>query len=138
MLQAITGFSIYNLDSIAAPLLVTTVAVANAANTDYSGGAVWFLALAAPYLYVAQADQGLKIYRFTDPADASKVVLVASYAASTFGHRVNQVWVRGNRIVVAAVQENYGVTVADISNPTTLAGKTTYGLRFEPTRAQRL
>ena len=132
VLQATTGFSIYNLDSIAAPLLVTTVNVANAQNTDYSGGAVWFLALAAPYLYVAQADQGLKIYRFTDPADSSKLALAASYPTSFFGHRVNQVWVRGNRIVVAAVQENYGVTVADISNPTTLAGKTTYGLASSP------
>jgi hypothetical protein len=119
VLQATNGFSVYNLDSVAAPVLVANVAVANAEAADYSGGAVWFLHLAAPYLYLAQADQGLKIYRFTNPANASQVVLQAHYPVSFFGHRVNQVWVRGSRIVVAAVQENYGVTVADISSPAT-------------------
>ena len=107
--------------------------VTGAANTDYSGGAVWFLALAAPYIYVAQADEGLKIYKFTDPADPTKVSLQSTYDDILFfGHRVNQVWVRGNRIVVAAVQDNYGVTVADISNPTVLSNKQTYNLATNP------
>ena len=48
VLQATDGFSVYNLDSVAAPVLVKNEVVAGAANTDYSGGAVWFLALAAP------------------------------------------------------------------------------------------
>lgn len=132
VLQATNGLSVYNLDSIAAPVLVKNVLVPGAQATDYSGGAVWFLALAAPYIYVAQADQGLKIFKFTDPADPTKVVFQSQYAKEYFGHRVNAVWVRGNRIVVAAVQENYGVTVADISAPATLASKVTYGLGSTP------
>lgn len=132
VLQATNGFSIYNLDSIVSPALVKNVLVAGAEPTDYSGGAVWFLALAAPYLYVAQADQGLKIFKFTDPADPSKVTLQSEYPTSFFGHRVNQVWVRGNRIVVAAVENNYGVTVADISVPAMLANKRSYGLGSSP------
>ena len=75
VLQATNGFSVYNLDSVAAPVLVKNQLVTGAANTDYSGGAVWFLALAAPYIYVAQADEGLKIYKFTDPADPTKISL---------------------------------------------------------------
>ena len=132
VLQATNGFSVYNLDSVAAPVLVKNTLVPGATQTDYSGGAVWFLALAAPYLYVAEADEGLKIYKFTDPADASKLMLLSSYDKDWFGHRVNQVWVRGNRIVVAAVQDNYGVTIADISNPVELANPKLYNLQSSP------
>ncbi len=88
VLQATNGFSVYNLDSVAAPVLVKNQLVTGAANTDYSGGAVWFLALAAPYLYVAQADEGLKIYKFTDPADPTKIAWQSTYetpASSAIG-----------------------------------------------------
>ena len=81
---------------------------------------------------MAQADEGLKIYKFTDPADPSKIAWQSTYSTGFFGHRVNQVWVRGNRILVAAVQDNYGVTVADISNPAVLANKQTYKLDTNP------
>jgi hypothetical protein len=153
VLQATTGFSVYNLDSAAAPQLVTNYAIKgsgkggsgspapcvgsctgsfDAANFDYSAGAVWFLALAAPYLYVAQADNGLNIYKFDDPADPAKITWLKRYDASWFGHRVNQIWVRGNRAVVAAVQENYGVTIIDLSNPTELVKLGSYGLFSAP------
>lgn len=132
VLSATNGFSIYNMDSVVAPLLVRNVTVPDAQASDYNGGAVWFLALAAPYLYVAQADEGLRIYRFTNRANSSQIVLQRTYDRDFFGHRVNQVWVRGNRIVVAAVEENYGVTIADISDPVTLAGKVTYGIASTP------
>ena len=39
---------------------------------------------------------------------------------------------RGNRIVVAAVQDNYGVTIADISNPVALANPKLYNLQSNP------
>jgi hypothetical protein len=69
VLQATTGFSVYNLDSVADPKLVTTYGITaasrggagssatcsgacagsfNAGTYDYDNGAVWFTALAAP------------------------------------------------------------------------------------------
>ena len=46
---------------------------------------------------------------------------------------------RGNRAVVAAVQENYGVTVVDVSNPATLANKrSSMACSLNSARPQRL
>jgi hypothetical protein len=132
VLQATNGFSIYDLDSVAAPRLVRNRAVPDAQGSGYNGGAVWFLALAAPYLYVAQADEGLRIYKFTNPRDPSQIRLLRTYDTDFFGHRINQVWVRGNRIVVAAVEKHYGVTIADISDPVILADKVRYGRLSSP------
>ena len=84
---------------------------------DYDEGAVWFIALAAPYLYVAQAANGLNIYKFTNPANAASITWVKRYDVSWFGHRVNQFWVRGNLGIAAAVQANYGVTIVDLERP---------------------
>lgn len=85
-----------------------------------------------PYLYVAQADNGLNIFKFTDPTDPSKIEWQKRYDTGWFGHRVNQVWVRGNRAVVSAVQENYGVTVLDLSNPISPVKLGSYGLASNP------
>jgi hypothetical protein len=132
VLQATNGFSVYDLDSVAAPRLVRNRVVPDAQPSGYNGGAIWFLALAAPYLYVAQADEGLRIYKFTNPANPSQIALQRTYDTDFFGHRVNQVWVRGNRIVVAAVEKHFGLTIADISDPLTLAGKVRYGQGSTP------
>jgi hypothetical protein len=153
VLQATTGFSVYDLDSVASPRLNVGYTIAgttkggagsratcsgtcatsyDAAARDYSEGAVWFLALAAPYLYVAQADNGLNIYRFTDPANPAQVSWVKRLDRSWFGHRVNQVWVMGNLMVVAAVQGNHGVTLLDISDPANPVKKRRYGLDTTP------
>ena len=143
ILQATTGFSVFNLDWIASldatrsPRRITTYTIAGAAKGgagspavcpgacasydagpfDYESGAVWFIALAAPYIYVAQAANGLNIYKLTDPANASAITWIRRYDASWFGHRVNQIWVRGNFAIASALQENYGATLLDLSNP---------------------
>ena len=153
VLQATPGFSVYSLASVATPLLVTSYAISgaskggagsaatcsggcfgsfNATNLDYSGGAVWFLALAAPYLYVAQADNGLNIYKFTNQGNAASITWLKRYDTSWFGHRVNQIWVRGNFAVAAAVQSNYGVTLLDLSNPESPVALKKYGLTTNP------
>ena len=153
VLQATTGFSAHNLASVATPVLVTSYAISGASkggagsaatcsggcfgsfkatNLDYSGGAVWFLALAAPYLYVAQADNGLNIYKFTNQGNAASIQWVKRYDTSWFGHRVNQIWVRGNFAVAAAVQSNYGVTLLDLSNPESPVALKKYGLTTNP------
>lgn len=153
MLQAMTGFSVYDLGSVASPRLVTNYVIRgrdrggagsravcknacatsyDAAARDYSQGAVWFLGFAAPFLYVAQADNGLNIYRFTNPADPSQITWVKRLDKSWFGHRVNQVWVMGTLMVVNAVQGNYGVTLLDISNPTSPVRKRTYNHTTSP------
>ena len=104
----------------------------NAGPTDYDSGAVWFTALAAPYLYVAQAANGLNIYRFDNPANPSAITWVKRYDTSWFGHRVSQIWVRGNLGVAAAVQDNYGVTMLDLSDPESPTKKAQYGLASTP------
>jgi hypothetical protein len=137
-LQATTGFSVYDFGSVASPRLKTDYRIAgsgkggagspavcggtcgtsyDAAARDYSLGAVWSLALQAPYLYVGQTDNGLNIYKFTDPADASKVAWVKRLDASWFGHRVNSLWAMGNLLVAAATEAVYGVDVLDIGDP---------------------
>ena len=101
---------IYNLDSVASPALSVDYTILgnkkggagspaicglscagsfDAVPRDYDEGAVWFIALAAPYLYVAQAANGLNIYKFTNPADAASLTWVKRYDVSWFGHRVN-------------------------------------------------
>jgi hypothetical protein len=153
VLQATPGFSVYDLDSIASPKLVTTYGITgpsnggagsaaicagtcagsfDAATYDYDNGAVWFTALAAPYLYVAQAGNGLNIYRFTDPANPASISWVKRYDTSWFGHRVNQFWVRGNVGFASAVQDNYGVTVVDLSDPVNLVKIRQYGITSSP------
>lgn len=153
VLQATTGFSVYDLDSVASPSLRLDYAIAgagaggagspaacdgscatsyDAAARDYSLGAVWSTALAAPYLYVAQADNGLNIYEFTDPADPGRVRWVRRLDKSWFGHRVNQVWVMGSLMVAAAVEGNYGVTLLDISEPGNPVRKRRYDLTTSP------
>jgi hypothetical protein len=156
VLQATPGFSVYNLDSVANPQLVTTYGITaasrggagstgskvtcsgacagsfNAGTYDYDNGAVWFLALAAPYLYVAQAANGLNVYRFDDPGNPASISWVRRYDTSWFGHRVNQFWVRGNRGFAMAVQENYGVTVVDLSDPANLVKLWQHGIASSP------
>ena len=153
VLQTTTGFSVYNLDSVAAPVLATSYTIKggnkggagsaaictggcagsfDAGAYDYDNGAVWFTALAAPYLYVANAANGLNIYRFKDPANPAVIEWVKRYDTSWFGHRVNQIWVRGNLGIAAAVQENYGVTVLDLSDPANLVKLGQYGLASSP------
>lgn len=151
--QATTGFAVYNLDSVANPQLVRSYTISgsgsggsgssatcsgtcagsfNAGTFDYSDGAVWSTALAAPYLYVAQASNGLNIYRFTSASNPASISWVKRYDTSWFGHRVNQVWVRGNLAIVGAVQENYGVTVLDLSDPANPVKLGQYGLNTTP------
>ena len=55
------------------------------------------------------------------------------YDTSWFGHRVNQIWVRGNFAVAAAVQNTYGVTLLDLSNPESPVALKKYGLTSNPT-----
>ena len=152
-LPTTTGFAVYDLDSTVTPVLKSGYTISGSGNgglgsaaqcgstcagsfdaaaRDYSEGAVWFTALAAPYLYVAQADNGLNIYRFTNPSDPSKITWVKRYDTSWFGHRVNQVWVMGNLLVAAGVQTIHGLTLADISNPESLVKKRTYNLSTTP------
>jgi hypothetical protein len=152
--QAVPGFSVYNLDSVAAPQLVTTYNIAgtakggagsaatctgpcagsfDAANFDYSNGAVWFTALAAPYLYVAQAANGLNIYRFNDRNNAASISWVRRYDTSWFGHGVNQFWVRGNLGIASSTGSGTrGVTVVDLSNPESLVKRWHYDLSTTP------
>jgi hypothetical protein len=40
----------------------------NGKTYNYDNGVVWHLKLAAPYLYVANAENGLNVYRFSAPA----------------------------------------------------------------------
>ena len=152
-LQTTTGVGIYNLDSVASPALSVDYTILgnkkggagspaicglscagsfDAMPRDYDEGAVWFIALAAPYLYVAQAANGLNIYKFTNPADAASLTWVKRYDVSWFGHRVNQFWVRGNLGIAAAVEANYGVTIVDLSDPQTLVKLKSYGLTTTP------
>jgi hypothetical protein len=153
VLQTTTGVGVYDLDSIAAPRLVKDYLIAGPARGgagsaatcagtcagsfdagpfDYDQGAVWFTALTAPYLYVAQAGNGLNIFRFKDPGNPASLAWVRRYDTSWFGHRVNQIWVRGNFAVAAAVNSAYGVTLLDLSNPERPAKLQSYGLRSSP------
>ena len=153
ILPTTTGYSVYDFDSVVNPVLKAGYSISgagrggrgsravcsgacatsfDAAARDYSEGAVWFMALAAPYLYVAQADNGLNIYRFDNPSDPSRISWVRRYDKSWFGHRVNQVWVMGNLLVANAVQTVHGVTLADISDPDTLVKKQRYNLASTP------
>ena len=153
VLQATSGFSVLDLDSVASPKLLATYAIAGAARggkgspascrdgcstsydaaaRDYTEGAVWFIALAAPYIYVAQADNGLNIYRFTSTSNGGQIAWVKRLDKSWFGHRVNQVWVMGNLLVATASQLAYGVTLADISDPANPVRKNRYDLGTSP------
>lgn len=153
VLQATNGFSVYNLDSIVSPVLNTNYTITgsakggagsaatcsrtyfgsfDAAPRDYSQGAVWFLALAAPYLYVAQADNGLNIYRFASASDPRSVSWFRRLDRSWFGHRVNQVCVMGNLMIVAALQNEFGVTILDVSDPANPVRKSRYDLTTSP------
>lgn len=153
VLQATTGFSVVDLDSVVAPKLVANYTITGAAKggqgsaaacsggcaasydaaaRDYSEGAVWFLGLAAPYLYVAQSDNGLNIYRFTNAGNAGQIAWVKRLDKSWFGHRVNQVWVMGNLLVATTGQLNYGVTFLDISDPANPVKRGSYGLGTSP------
>ncbi len=136
--EATTGFSVYDLSSAAAPLLKKNFLIAGLANggkgsaalcgascgtsydagpRDYSLGGVWYISVQAPYIFVGQTDNGLNIFKFTDPNDASKIAWVKRLDASWFGHRVNSVWAMGNLLVAAASEAVYGVDVLDIGNP---------------------
>ena len=145
VLQATNGFSVDDLDSVATPsywsfsnvFLVFRVPE----PTDYSGGAVWFLAMAAPYLYVAEADQrASRSFKFTDLADPSKVSLqrqVPRPASSAIGS--TRLWVRGNPPRGGGgARRTTASRSPDISAPDTLANKVTYGLTSTPPGPQRL
>ena len=85
VLQATNGFSVYNLDSVAAPVLVKNVNWSRAPPTPTtaaapSGSWRW----RRPTSTSPQADKGLKIYKFTDPADPTQDRVQSHYARRAF------------------------------------------------------
>src|SRR3954452_12219319 len=101
--EATNGFSVYDLTSAASPALKKDFKIAgptaggkgsaalcsggcgtsyDAGPRDYSLGGVWYISVQAPYIFVGQTDNGLNIFKFTDPTDASKIAWVKRLAPS--------------------------------------------------------
>ena len=113
--QATKGFAVYNLASVPAPPILGRGMVPARPGCRASPTATTAAARSGswpwrrPISMWPQADHGLNIYEFTDLADPGQVSLAERYPTSWFGHRVNPIWVRGNR---PSSPRSRGITVS--------------------------
>ena len=121
--QGEDGIQFWNITNPDAISLLAAMPLPGIEGGDYTGD--WWLAVQAPYVYVAGVNQGLYVVDASNPASPVLVNQVPSGAIG--GINPGVVWAIGNLLVVTR-NANGGYATLDISdpvNPTLIATKPT-------------
>ena len=111
------------------PVRTTAFDIPNIAAGNYTDTS-WQLTWQAPYLYVANANQGVTVI---DTSDINNPVIVGRTPISELGgFRIGPIFALGNHMIVSSMDTNGRVASVDISDPAKPKLLTTYapGQRF--------
>ncbi|WP_108126170.1 RICIN domain-containing protein [Saccharospirillum mangrovi] len=96
------------------PVRVTAFDIPNIAAGDYTNTS-WQLTWQAPYLYVANANQGITVI---DTSDINNLEIVSRTPISLLGgFRIGPIFAMGNHMIVSSMDTNGRVASIDISDP---------------------
>ncbi|GIV34418.1 MAG: hypothetical protein KatS3mg031_1953 [Chitinophagales bacterium] len=114
-LQTIEGIQIWDWTDVQSPTLAANLVLPGVQESDYTTGA-WWVAVQAPYLYVAGSSNGFYI---VDASVPSAPVLIRQVPITqTGGFRIGPIFAVGNLLVVSSM-DALGLATLDISDPTT-------------------
>lgn len=111
------------------PVRTTAFDIPSIAAGDYTNTS-WQLIWQAPYLYVANANQGITVI---DTSDINNPEILSRTPISLLGgFRIGPIFAMGNHMIVSSMDTNGRVASIDISNPAQPTLLTTYapGQRF--------
>jgi DNA-binding beta-propeller fold protein YncE len=98
-----------------APTRTSRFAIPGIAAGDYTDTS-WQLTCQAPYVYVANANQGVSVISIANPS--SPLLLSRTPISQTGGFRVGPIFTQGNLMVVSSMDTNGTMSTLDISDPT--------------------
>lgn len=105
------------------PVRTTTFDIPDIAAGNYTDTS-WQLTWQAPYLYVANANQGITVI---DTSDINNPVLLSKTPISLLGgFRIGPIFALGNHMIVSSMDTNGRVASVDISDPAQPKLLTTY------------